>query len=75
MKFSKLKTDDLVYKTNRLLTVNDSVYSTEHDGKTLIYWVHGSGLIPLHKDKSLIVEHEIRHILKAQLNELRSQRL
>lgn len=65
MKFEKLNHNHNVFKNNSLLTPTDVVYKTETDlGKTLLYWLHGDGLIPLHSRPDLEEEIEYRIKLK-----------
>ena len=65
MEFTKLKKDHYIYKTNKLLVATDVVYQTETTlGKTLFFWVHGDGVIPLHSKPDLETEIDYRIALK-----------
>ena len=65
MKFTKLTPDHYIYKTNKLLVATDTVYQTETTlGKTLFFWVHGDGVIPLHTKPDLETEIDYRTALK-----------
>lgn len=78
MKFTKLNPDHYIYKTNRLLVATDAVYQTETTlGKTLLFWVHGDGVIPLHTKPDLETEIEYRINLKIHVfgSELMKYRL
>ena len=65
MEFTKLTPDHYIYKTNKLLVATDVVYQTETTlGKTLFFWVHGDGVIPLHSKPDLETEIDYRIALK-----------
>ena len=68
MEFTKLNPNHYIFKTNRLLTANDTVYKTETIlGKTLLFWVHGDGIIPLHPKPDFVTEIDYRNALKIQV--------
>ena len=79
MTFTKLNPDHYIYKTNKLLVATDVVYQTETTlGKTLFFWVHGDGLIPLHTKPDLETEIDYRtalkiHVFGAELMKYRLQ--
>lgn len=65
MKFTKLNPNHYIFKTCKLLNLNDNVYQTESEsGKELIFWVHGYGVIPLHSKPDLVTEFDYRIELK-----------
>ena len=65
MTFTKLNPDHYIYKTNKLLVATDVVYQTETtEDKTLFFWVHGDGVIPLHTKPDLKTEIDYRTALK-----------
>lgn len=65
MTFTKLNPDHYIYKTNKLLEATDVVYQTENTlGKTLFFWMHGDGVIPLHTKPDLKDEIDYRIALK-----------
>ncbi len=68
MTFTKLNPDHYIYKTNRLLESNDTIYQTKTElGKILLFWVHGDGLIPLHSKPDLMSEIDYRIELKLHI--------
>lgn len=68
MIFTKLTPDHYIYKINTIITSNDVIFQTENESKkTLLYWVHGDGLIPLHANPSLGDEFDYRRELKRKI--------
>lgn len=70
--FRQLKNTHPIFASCNILDSSDTVYAAETeimDGlvkkpKTFIYWVHGDGLVPLHKEKDLKQEFDARIQLK-----------
>lgn len=68
MIFTKLKSDHYIFKTCKLLNLNDNVYQTESEsGKELIFWVHGDGILSLHSNPETYSESPYRAELKKQI--------
>ena len=68
MTFTRLKPDHIIFKSNRILERNDIVYETKSEtGKTLIFWVHGDGVLSLHPNPETYAESPYRAELKRQI--------